>query len=165
MFEVTDDSGFLALVDPESYVRFVDEDWTLNQLVAHFKAEMSNQRLLIWGTGSEGFWRVEVSRARTTSNAFREIVGPITASSGDLLLTNYESLTMAAQFRDVPFPEEHDKDLIFSLPAGTYNCRVLQLFDPEEDIDAPADGPGFVVELLADEPIISPWREIPWSDI
>jgi hypothetical protein len=165
MFEVTDDSGFLALVDPDSYARFVDEDWTLEQLVAHFTAEMHRQRLLIWGTGLEGMWRVEVSNGRTAYQAFREIVGPITVAEGRLLLTNYETLTMVATFRDAVLPEEHDKDLLVSLPAATYNCRVLQLFNPDEDSSALGDGPDFVVELLRDEPLSSPWEEIPWRDI
>ena len=165
MFEVTDDSGFLALVDPDSYVRFVDEDWTLDQLVGHFKAEMSRRRLLIWGTGLEGSWRVDVAFERAPAAAFREIVGPVTSSTGRLLLTNYETLTMAAQFQDVALPEEHDRDLLISLPAATYDCRILQLFNPDEDMAATGDGPDFIVELLAIENSSAAWEKIPWSDL
>ena len=80
MLEVTDDSGFLALIDPDRYFGFVHGDWKLGQLMAHFKAEMSQRHLLVWGTGGEGFWRVEVSTSHTAAEAFREVVGPIAVS-------------------------------------------------------------------------------------
>jgi hypothetical protein len=48
ILEVTDDSGFLALVDPDAYESFVAEDWSLEQLIEHFKGEMAQGRLLIW---------------------------------------------------------------------------------------------------------------------
>jgi hypothetical protein len=40
-FEVTDDSGFLALVDPQAYEGFVDEDWELEELIDRFRREMA----------------------------------------------------------------------------------------------------------------------------
>jgi len=58
MLEVTDDSGFLALVVPATYETFVDSDWTLEQLLTHFKAQMDLRSLLIWGTGLEGFGKL-----------------------------------------------------------------------------------------------------------
>lgn len=164
MIEVTDDSGFLALVDPDAYQGFVGEDWTFEALVAHLEAAMSEQRLLIWGTGLEGFWRVEVSTAGTAANAFREISGPIEVSAGRLLLTNYESLTMAAQFRDVSLPEDHQRDQVISLAPGTYNCRILQLFDPDEDLEE-GEGPDFVLEILPAEAPAAAWQKVPWSDL
>jgi hypothetical protein len=48
--EVTDDYGILALVDPAAYESFVDNDWTLKQLVSHFKSETNEKHLLVWGT-------------------------------------------------------------------------------------------------------------------
>lgn len=164
MLEVTDDSGFLALIDPDAYNGFVDEDWSLDQLMDHFRAEMGGRRLLIWGTGQEGFWRVRVGRQGSAAGAFREISGPIAVSAGRLLLTNFESLTMAAQFADVSLPQDHDRDLLLDVPSGTYSCRVLQMFDPREEMMAEGDGPEFIVEILDDEPLAEGWSEIPWSD-
>ena len=59
-YEITDDSGFLALVDPDAYRGFVTKNWELDDLLARFKAEMSGRRLLIWGTGCENTWSVRV---------------------------------------------------------------------------------------------------------
>jgi hypothetical protein len=47
-YAVSDDSGFLALLDPSAYSSFVSTDWTLDQLIQHFKAEMHCEHLVIW---------------------------------------------------------------------------------------------------------------------
>src|ERR1700733_15329574 len=92
-FRITDDSGFLALIDPDAYRSFVDADWTLEQLFEHFKSEIDARHALIWGTGREEGWRVQVTFSDVTNEGFREFVAPIAASGNCLLLTNYESLT------------------------------------------------------------------------
>ncbi len=164
MLEVTDDSGFLALVDPDAYAGFVGEDWELDQLMAHFRAAMGRRELLIWGTGLEGWWRVQIATAPSRAAAFRTIAGPIVSSAGRLLVTNYESLTMAAQVPDLALPEDHQEDLVVRVEPGTYACRVLQLFDPDEDYAAPGDGPDFVLEILPAADLPPAWSAIPWSD-
>src|SRR5262245_26301358 len=118
MLEVTDDSGFLALVVPAAYDTFVASDWTLDQLLAHFKTQMGRGSLLIWGTGLEGFWNVDVRLNKAKVKGFREARGPLQVVGGSLLLTNYESLTMAAQFKDVTLPEKHQDDLLVWLADG-----------------------------------------------
>jgi hypothetical protein len=40
---------------------------------------------------------------------------------------------MAAQFSDIALPEAHQRDQVLSVPAGAYDCRVIQLSDPESD--------------------------------
>jgi hypothetical protein len=40
-FKITDDSGFLAIVNPHKYNSFVDENWELPQLFNHFVNEMN----------------------------------------------------------------------------------------------------------------------------
>src|SRR5215216_3964121 len=110
MLEVTDDSGFLALIVPAAYETFVGSDWTFEQITAHFQAQMTRRSLLIWGTGLEGFWKVDVVLKEVEIKGFREVSGPLQVTGGSLLLTNYESLTMAAQFKDVTLPEKHQED-------------------------------------------------------
>lgn len=53
---ISDDSGFLGLINPAPYASFVDEDWDLEQLFQHFRNEMKKQNLLLWGTGRECEW-------------------------------------------------------------------------------------------------------------
>jgi hypothetical protein len=133
-----DDSGFLAVVDPHAYRGFVSESWTYDTLFGHFAAAMAERSLLIWGTGREDEWTVDVSVGDPVpGTAFRRISGPIRVTAGALLLTSYESLTMAAQFGDVALPEEHERDQVFELPSGDYVCEVVQWADPDEDADEP----------------------------
>jgi hypothetical protein len=190
-FQISDDSGFLALVDPNLYQGFVDRDWTYESLFTHFRQEMGRRSLLLWGTGREDFWTVEVvtddcdEYERPTG--YRRVSGPIRVSAGQLHLTNYESLTMAAQFPDVRLPEPHLRDLVFEVPDGEYVCEIIQLADPGSDQDADEDDerryelvygggegedeageglgkePDFVLVLSAG-PRAETWREPPWHD-
>ena len=165
MFELTDDSGFLALVVPTSYETFVARNWTFDQIMAHFRAQMARRSLLIWGTGSEGSWKVDVVLTKSHAAGFREVSGPLLVVGGSLLLTNYDSLTMAAQFNDVTLPENHQGDLVVPLPDGDYTCRIIQTFDPQEAECAGDDKPDFVVEIQKGEGKRAAWGNIPWFNV
>jgi hypothetical protein len=165
MLEVTDDSGFLALVVPAAYETFVASDWTLDQILAHFRDEMGRRSLLIWGTGLEGFWKVDVRLKKSKVKGFREVSGALQVVGGSLLLTNYESLTMAAQFKDVALPEKHHEDLLVSLPDGDYTCRIIQMFDPKQEESIGDDRPDFVIEVLKTTGKSAPWESIPWFTV
>jgi hypothetical protein len=165
MLEVTDDSGFLAVIVPAVYETFVASNWTFDQIRAHFQAQMARRSLLIWGTGLEGFWKVDVVLKKAKAKGFREVRGPLHVVGGSLLLTNYESLTMAAQFKDVTLPEKHQEDLLVSLPEGDYTCRIIQMFDPEQEETAGDNDPDFVVEVLKATGKPVPWEGIPWFKI
>jgi hypothetical protein len=160
-YEIPDDSGFLGVFDPDAYVSFVDEHWTLEQVFGHFREQMLREHLLFWGTGRGGWWRVQVEDEQSDLTGFREVVGPITASAGRLCLTHYESLTMGAAFPQVTLPEPHELNLVLPVPAGQYNCRVIQLAPPLAD--PVEEGPDFVVQLWrADQPA-APWPVVPWA--
>jgi hypothetical protein len=165
MLEVTDDSGFLALVIPAAYETFVASDWKFDQIMAHFQAQMARRSLLIWGTGSEGLWRVDVTLKKAEVKGFREVTGPLRIVGGSLLVTNYESLTMAAQFKDVTLPERNQEDLLVSLPDGDYTCRIIQIYDPEQEESASANNADFVVEVHKATRKPAPWKRIPWFKV
>src|SRR5436305_268165 len=112
MLEVSDDSGLLALVVPATYETFVARDWSQEQLLRHFQAQMKRHALLIWATGLEGRWKVAIKRGTTDAEGFREATGRLHVAGGSVLLTNYESLTMAAQFKDIRLPEEHQANFL-----------------------------------------------------
>jgi hypothetical protein len=165
MLEVTDDSGFLALVVPATYQSFVASDWTLDQILTHFKKQMARRCLLIWGTGLEGFWGVDVRLKQTHAKGIRQIKGPLEVVGKSLLLTNYESLTMAAQFEHVTLPEKHQSDLLVSLPNGNYSCTITQMFDPAQQQLVGGGKPDFVVEILKTHDPLAPWECIPWFSL
>jgi len=161
LFEVTDDSGFLALIDPEAYAGFVAPDWDYDSLIAHFRAAMAARTLLIWQTGAEGEWRVEVGGPAPAG--FRRTAGAIHSRAGRLHLLNYESLTMAAQFPDVTLPEPHLKHLVLTVEPGDHTVEVVQLTDPD-DLDAePGPGPDFVLTLTPGA-TLPPWTGPAWSE-
>jgi hypothetical protein len=161
--QVTDDSGLLALVDPDAYSGFVAEDWAWEDMVARFHEEMAARHLLIWGTGQEGCWTVDVSLSRAVEAGIREVAGSIVATKGRLLVTNYESLTMIAQFSDLTLPEPHETDLVVDVPPGLYRCRVVQhaleAGNWAEGCDAE-----FRIELQPAKVPEPTWAKIPWSE-
>jgi hypothetical protein len=165
VYEVTDDSGLLALVVPAAYKTFVASDWTFDQILAHFKAQMARRSLLIWGSGLEGIWKVVVVLKKARVKGFREVCGQLRLVGGSLLLTNYESLTMAAQFKNVTLPEKHQEDLLVPLPDGEYTCRIIQMFDPERVESAADDKPDFLIEVQKATGKIAAWDSIPWFEV
>jgi len=160
--QVTDDSGFLALLDPDTYSGFVAEDWALDALFDHFRREMAAQHLLIWGTGQNGSWTVAVLAGEHPAGGVREISGSITSSRGRLLLTNYESLTMAAQFPDVVLPEKHQASLLIPVPPAHYACRIVQHAMKDQGW---RDGcpPEFTLVLTEATDRLRSWEHVPWT--
>ncbi|KAF0847108.1 hypothetical protein FNL39_1035 [Nocardia caishijiensis] len=162
--EMTDDSGFLGLVDPHAYTSFVGEDWTLEMLFGRFEAEIRQRTMLLWGTGGEERWRIDLldSPVDPRLPVIRQITGPITVTGGELIVVNLETVTMAAQYADSAVDD--DKDIYGSgiaLPNGDYICTVSQLTDPEED--RTHDGPDFHLHLTAGH--TPPWSGVAWSEL
>lgn len=157
-FEIPDDSGFLALVDPDAYAGLVP-DWDFDRLLAHFNAAMAERSLLFWATGYGGMWAVDVVTDGSPAPAgFRRVSGPIRVTAGRLHLVNYESLSMVAQFPDVHLPEAYLADLVVEVPPGDYTCEIVQLADPED-----GDDDGFVITVTPGAGP-APWTEAPWMD-
>ncbi len=138
-YKITDDSGFLAIANSDNYNSYVDENWDLPQLINRFVDEMNKETLIIWATGSSGEWTVLFADKVSNKKAFREFSKTINVTDGKLCLTNYEDLTMAAQYDDNKIPAEHNSDLTIKLDNGQYNFTVRQMFDPE-DYDYDPDG-------------------------
>lgn len=165
MLKISDDSGFLALLDPVAYSGFVDEGWELQQLYIHFRAEMKRHTLVVWGTGLEGVWNVDVTLKKSRVRPYREITAPLVVTAGKLLVTNFESLTMAAQFSDVRLPQKHETKQLVPVPNGQYSCRVIQCFNPKQERQeqsAEFVTPDFVVELTRARTLPRAPRGIPW---
>jgi hypothetical protein len=166
--EVMDDSGMMALVDPDAYQSYVDKDWDLEQLGGHFVAEMARRTLLIWPTGFENHWTVEVTdvpRALDPVDIRRQVTGLIEASRGRLLVTSYESLTMAAGYRDVTLPERYDMDNVIAVPAGIYTCQATLVWPgyPADDDGGDEAASRYVLTLLPGGIDIPPWQQAPWD--
>ena len=138
-FKISDGSGFLAIVNDDTYKSFLYENWELPQLMNHFIFEMNKSALIFWATGSQEEWTVALLEKPSAKKSFRAFTKSITVTNEKLYLTNYEDLTMAAQFKDEKVPAAHNADWIIKLDNGIYDMTIRQLFDPE-DFDYEAEG-------------------------
>jgi hypothetical protein len=129
---ISDDSGYLAIVNPGEYNSFVDENWKLQQLFNRFVEEMNNDNLIIWATGLENDWTVNFVAAPSDESSFREFSKTIKITNNKLYLANYEDLTMTAQFPDESLPAKHHANLFVALDNGEYEFTIRQLFDPND---------------------------------
>jgi len=130
---ITDDSGFLGIVNPDKYNSFVSEDWQLSQLFKRFVDEMNNDNLIFWSTGSENAWTVNFVNEPSETKSFREFSKTLEVTNGKIFLTNYEDLTMAAQYDDEKIPTKHNANLSISLDNGRHEFQIRQLFNPADD--------------------------------
>ena len=162
MYRVADDSGFLGIFDPHAYVSFVNENWTLDELADHFKAEMRHYHLLLWATPCEWTWRVEVRQEASGITGFQEFSGSIVASEDLLCLTSYDSLAAGAMFEDVSLPQQREWDLYIPVTPGAYHCRIIQLQDSNDcAAEEDTEGPDFVIELIKVDQPAAPWTDFP----
>lgn len=146
-FKITDDSDFLAIVNAHRYKSFVREDWDFYELMDHFVAEMNSDNLVIWATGLENSWSVAFLPGPSTRHAFREFTKTIEVTAGRLHLTNYEDLTLAAQFSDQNLPPKYGDAEYLELPNGRYALTIRQMYDPEQINPDVPDEPNF--EIIA----------------
>ncbi len=123
---------------------------------------MAKHSMLIWGTGLEGMWRVDLRIDGPNVRGFREVTGPLRVEGGFVLVTSYESLTMAAQFADVMLPETHERDQLVPISNGDYSCRVIQMFDPDASGSAEGESADFVILLSVSTRPGLAWSDIPW---
>jgi hypothetical protein len=132
IFNITDESGFLAIVNADKYNSFVAEDWQFEQLLNHFVDEMNKGTLIIWATAMENNWVVGVSDTPSQENVFKEFCKTIKVTNRKLYLTNYEDLTMAAQYADEQIPAKNNAGLYIRIDNGLYNVTVRQMFDAND---------------------------------
>lgn len=166
VYEIADDSGFLALINPDTYTSFVDEEWTYTQIMNHFATQFQERRALIWETGSEGMWNVQVTFQPTDVQGIRELIGPIEVTHGRLLLTSYESLTMAAHYADIRLPEPHEEDQLVEVPSGSYRCRIIQVHEEsaEDENDERNQAADWIIELVPDGTDLEAWHAVPQAE-
>ena len=168
-FEIPDDSGIIAVVDPFRYKPYIGEDWTLEALLDRFRDSMADRCLLVWSPGSEGNWRVTASLGPAPEyTSFRSAAGTIDVSDAGLYVVSYDSLTMAAQYADEPIPQPHERGNLITLSPGTYTCEVLQLFPAEHAYRPEAEHsatPHFVLSFAPSAASLPPWRSVQWLEL
>ncbi len=111
-----DADGFVALVCPDTYSGYVDEDWTLDQLLTRFTEQMNSASLFVAYPGPDfSDHHLRIADVPLPTNALREVSGVVSVGEQGLWLTDYTQLTLAAQFRDeLPMRDHH-----FKLPVSS----------------------------------------------
>jgi hypothetical protein len=129
---IFDQDGFIAIVNTDKYSSFVDNDWELDQLMAHFINQMNQDSFVIWATNYQGGdWQVKITDKPSNDKVYRQFSKTIQVTTGELYLTNYTDLTMAAQFADEKVPSKHNSNLFVKIPNGKYELQIRQMFDPK----------------------------------
>jgi hypothetical protein len=123
--------GLVALVDVAAYSPYLGPDWTLEGMSQHLATEMDRGVIFAWGVGESGNWRIEVARETSPVSGFRACAGRVQATTPLLHLTSYDELTAAAQFADVRLPRSGTEEWVVAVEPGWYDCRIVQLYDPE----------------------------------
>jgi len=145
-FNVYDEDGLFSIVNVQQYKKYVNEDWTLDQLFAHFVNEMNAQHMIIWQANDDGGdWTIEVSEQPTAKLCFRSFSKTIEVTNNELYLVNYTDLTMAAQFDDVTLPAKENADWKINLDNGIYTVTVRQMFDPKDYNSNTTDSTAFEI--------------------
>jgi len=167
IYKITDDSGFMAIADPDKYQSFVNEDWEFDELQERFVEEMRNNTLVIWATGVGNIWTARFLDRPSDVTPFREFRKVIEVTHGRLVLTNYEDLTMAAQFESEKIPSKHNSDLLVQLDNGRYMVYVRQMLHPYKSFDLPSGTIHFEIVIspvTGDGPEVGPVNEIFWYE-
>jgi hypothetical protein len=80
IFKISDDSGFMGLVNADKYDSFVNENWEFNDLKEMFIQEMNRSNL----SEQEGLWNVRVTTDKEEHKPFRTIIGKINVTDEKL---------------------------------------------------------------------------------
>ena len=132
--KIVDDDCMIAVVNADKYNATLPQHrdkWTWGEL-KEFWLVTNRNNLIMWETGLEEDWTVEIVKSPTRKKAFRQFEQFIEVSNEKLYLIRWGDLTMTLQFDDNKLPQEDNKDLIIPLDNGAYRVTVKQLFDPED---------------------------------
>jgi hypothetical protein len=163
---IIDDDGFIAVVNSANYQGFVGDEWQFGQLMSHFADQMNAGNIVIWQTsdGGGGNWLVSTQEQPSNTQAFRQFEQFINVTTGELFLTNYSDLTMAAQFAEVSVPAAHNSNLKIELKNGWYKLVVRQLFDPNNfDVETDEDTSFEIITTPIPEPAARQINNVYWT--
>lgn len=152
-----DEDAFFALADVAAYRGFVDRDWELDTLTQRFVEQMHEGHLAICYVGPDDDYEgVDFVAEASPAVATREVVLPITCTTGELQAVSYTALTMVAQFDDTTLAEEASGPKV-QVPAGDYAMTVRVL-------GAPGDGYARLEVVLRPGTATAP-DQVPWFTI
>ncbi|MGL5255434.1 MAG: hypothetical protein ACRC76_00240 [Proteocatella sp.] len=129
------DTNFLALVNKDRYISFVNEEWDLPMLGKHWDEEAKKGNILVFGMTAEGIerdWIIEIEYGENDDHDFyRKTQGYINVTEGMLNFVEFTCLTMAAQFKDNKVPDEFCEPFRVQIENGLYKVEVVQYYNAD----------------------------------
>ncbi|MCE7991345.1 MAG: hypothetical protein HEP71_05165 [Roseivirga sp.] len=129
--EISDESGFIGIINGDLYQGFVNEDWELDDVLEKFRTQTNRGHCAIWSTGEPYDMAVQLLESLSDQKAVREATINIQITDESLWLANYTDLTMAAQFEDEPIPSKMNSHLRIALDNGNYEVHIRQMTEPK----------------------------------
>lgn len=147
--EVMDDDGLIALVDPDAYASYINDEAQDSDIITRARAEMAGARALFFGTGHRNCWVVRAEAAGAIpSDSDESVRATIKCSAGRLLLVAWASLVDAARNETVILPDDNDRNQLFFPGEGSFRITIHRLYDPGTvDLDEMLDGPHFNLQV------------------
>lgn len=132
------DTTFIGIANADTYMSFVDVDWSLNQLLKHFGEETKNANIMVFQmsvNGIEHSWKVKVTvnQENKVKGSYRKAQGYIRVTNKELYLVDYDCLTMAAQFNHRKVPDQNCSNYRISIQNGIYQVNVYQFYDVDSN--------------------------------
>ena len=126
LFSEVDEDGFVALVCPDTYLGYIDEDWTPEQLTEHCLGQMNAQALFIAHPGPQlACEPLRIANNPSPLAASWEASNVLHVGKSGLWITDYVQLTMAAQFNNErPVAGYHT---CLPVQAGMYRVTLRQV--------------------------------------
>lgn len=154
-----DEDGFVALVCPDAYAGYVDEDWTMAQVLERFVQQINAGTLFAAFPGPDlADASLRLSDTPSPGAAWRTVSGLLQVGEGGLWLTDYTQLTMAAQFDD-EMPTR-DEQLQLPVEPGFYRVTLRQFAVSYEDEREPAAE--IIIEPAQAGETIAAVNAVPW---
>lgn len=161
--EITDNSGFIGVVNNDKYSGFVDEDWELEDVLKQFTNQTNEGNCVIWSTGEPNLMNVYVLDEASKSKPYRETQSIIRVTNEKLWLVNYTDLTMVAQFKDSKIPSTENSDLEIPIANGVYKLTLRQMFNPKDyNWEAPPKPCFEIVFNVFDGNVENEFKDVIW---
>ncbi|MFB8005003.1 hypothetical protein [Nocardia sp. NPDC056000] len=156
-----DSMGMLGVIDPSAYHPMVEDHDNWPAVLSHFDLEMGRRTLLLWATGAQDSWSVDVSVSPVDRGGSirTQARGSIAVTAGRLVLVNSEMLQTIAQCESEDLWEDLNwYDNRFELPDGSYVCTVTMLGNSEDLTEAGR----FHLQFEPGE--VTVWQEPAWFE-
>ena len=111
---------YLAIVNTHSYKPFIEN--SKYDFEQHIINEMKDFNILLWQSEYKNKLIVEINEENNLKiiENGNYVFGSIKVTNGELFLAFYESIGMAAFYKDYPFPDKHMTKYKIELSNGNY---------------------------------------------